>query len=113
MGVYFAGALLLARFQRRPSPFFATAGAGPALLFVRYDGEARPPLRSSSGSRWMGTVYLRGDAGIEVATWLRLGLRALVGASFQRTSVTFAGSEAGNFGPALFAGFAFAEISLP
>jgi hypothetical protein len=37
----------------------------------------------------------------------------LAGASLQRMSVTFAGSEAGSFGPALFAGFAIVEVALP
>jgi hypothetical protein len=113
LGAYFAGALLLARFPRRATPFFATAGAGAALLFVTYDGATREPLRSTAGSRLTGAAYLRADVGLEIAAWFRLGLRVLAGASLQRMSVTFAGSEAGSFGPALFAGFAIVEVALP
>jgi hypothetical protein len=113
LGAYFAGAALLARFERQATPFFATAGAGAAVLLVKYAGETREPLRSTSGSRLTGAAYLRGDVGIETAAWLRFGLRVLVGASFQRLALTFAGNDAGAFGPAFFAGFALAEVSLP
>jgi hypothetical protein len=113
LGGYFAGAALLARFARRASPFFATLGAGPALMLITYDGQTRAPLHASSGSRVTGAAYLRGDIGVETAHWLRLGLRVLVGASLQRTSLTFAGNAAGNFGPAFFAGLVLAELSLP
>ena len=113
LGAYFAGALLLARLQRHASPFFATAGAGAALLLLKYDGETQEPLRSTAGSRLTAAAYLRGDVGIETAAWLRLGLRVMAGASFQRTAVTFAGNEAGSFGPVFFAGFALLEVALP
>jgi hypothetical protein len=111
LGPYFGGVLALARFQPRASRLFATAGAGAALLLLRYEGETDEPLQASSGTRLTGAAYLRGDFGIEAARWLRFGVRALAGASFQRLSVTFAGNDAGSFGPALFAGFALAELS--
>jgi hypothetical protein len=108
---YFGGALALLRFQPRASRLFATAGAGAALLLLKYEGETDEPLQSSSGTRSTGAAYLRGDFGVEAARWLRFGVRALAGASFQRMSMTFAGNAAGSFGPALFAGFALAEAS--
>jgi hypothetical protein len=110
VGAYFAGVLALARFQSPASPFFATVGAGAALLLLRYNGDAREPLRSNAGTRMTGAGYLRGDVGVQAASWLRLGVRVLAGASFQRISVTFAGNDAGSFGPALLAAFALAEV---
>jgi hypothetical protein len=112
LGAYFVGAALLARLQRRASAFYASGGAGAALLVVKYAGDAREPLRSSSGSQPTGAAYLRADAGVEAASWLRFGVRALAGASFQDIAVSFAGNEAGSFGPAFFAGFALADFSL-
>jgi hypothetical protein len=111
LGAYFVGALALVRFQSDPSRFFATVGAGAALLIVRYEGDTHEPLRASSGTQPVGAMYLRGDVGIVATSFLRFGVRALAGASFPRVSVTFAGNDAGSFGPGLFAGFAFAEIS--
>lgn len=111
LGPYFGGVLALARFQPRAGRLFARAGAGVALLLLKYEGEADEPLQASSGTRLTGAAYARGDFGVEAARWLRFGVRALVGASFQRMSVTFAGNDAGSFGPALFAGFALAEAS--
>jgi hypothetical protein len=110
---YFAGLALLARLSPHASPFFATAGAGVSLLFVDYDADAREPLRSSSGHRWMQAVYLRVDVGLDLVAWLRVGVRGIAGASAQRLSLDFAGNSAGSFGPALFAGFAFIELALP
>jgi hypothetical protein len=110
LGTYFVGALALVRLGSRASRFFATVGAGAAPMLVRYSGEAREPLESSAGTRLIGAAYLRGDVGIAATSWLRFGVRALAGASFPRVSVTFAGNDAGNFGPGLFAGFGFAEV---
>jgi hypothetical protein len=112
LGTYFAGVLALARFQPRAGAFFATLGVGPALLLVAYEGEAREPLRSRSGTRLTGGAYLRGDAGVAAGRYLRFGVRALAGASFPSISVAFAGNDAGSFGPTFFAGFALAEVSL-
>jgi hypothetical protein len=111
LGTYFAGVLALVRFAPGAGRFFVTVGAGGAPLLVRYRGETRAPLRSSAGTRFMGAAYVRGDVGIVAASWLRLGVRALAGVSFPRLSVTFAGNDAGNFGPGLFAAFGFAEVA--
>ena len=71
------------------------------------------PLQSSSGHKLMQAVYLRVDAGLELVAWLRVGVRALAGASVQQLSFTFAGNDAGSFGPFLLAGFGFVEVALP
>ena len=113
LGAYFAGAVLLMRLGPLPSPFYATAGAGGAALLAKYDGETRAPLHASAGSKLLGAAYARLDAGIEVTSWLRLGVRVLVCASFVRLSVQLAGNDAATFGPALFAGFGLAELALP
>jgi hypothetical protein len=112
VGSYFAGALALVRVEPTESLFFATVGAGAAFLLVKYEGSARAPLRSSSGTQPAGALYVRGDLGFQVASWLRLGVRALAGASFQRTQIKFAGNAAGSYGPALLAGFFLAEVAL-
>jgi len=111
LGPYFGGASVLARFQSEGNPLFATAGVGAAVLLVSYEGEAHDPLQSSSGSQVTAAAYLRAEGGFEATRWFRFGLRALVGATFQRISVTFAGNDAGSFGPVFFAGFGFAEIA--
>lgn len=111
LGVYFAGVLALLRLQPRAQRFFATVGAGATMMPVRYRGETSEPLRSHAGTSLTGGAYVRGDAGVVAASWLRFGARALAAASFPDISVTFAGHDAGRFGPAIFAGLAFAEVS--
>jgi hypothetical protein len=111
LATYFAGALALIRFRPHAGRFFATLGVGAASLMVRYSGKANEPLQAQAGTRFAGAAYLRGDLGIVTNRWLRFGVRALVGASFPRVSVTFAGNHTANFGPALLAGFGFAEVS--
>jgi hypothetical protein len=110
---YFAGALWLVRLQREGSPWFATAGAGGAALLIRYSGETSEPLQASSGNRLTAAAYLRGDVGFAATPWLAFGLRGLAGASFGRISVTFAGNDAGSFGPAFFSALAFMQLSIP
>jgi hypothetical protein len=112
ISTYFAGVTALARLVPDGRRFFASAGVGLALLLVRYEGEAREPLRASSGLQWTGAPYLRADLGARVTSWLRLGMRALAGVTFQRVSVLFAGNEAGSIGPFMVMGFAFAEVPL-
>jgi hypothetical protein len=113
LGAYFAGVLALARFQLGAGRFFATVGVGAAPLLVRYQGETQAPFQSKTGTQLTGAIYLRGDVGIIATRWLRFGVRGLAGAIFPRVSVTFAGNDTGSFGPALFAGFGFAEVSFP
>jgi hypothetical protein len=104
---------LLLRLAPDPKPWFASAGAGATLLFVRYDGDADEPLQASSGSRATAAAYVRGDLGLALNSWLRVGVRALAGVSFERITVTFAGNAAGHYGPALLACFAFVGVYWP
>jgi hypothetical protein len=110
---YLAGATLLWRLAPDAPSWFANAGAGAGLLLVRYDGDAAEPLRARSGARPMGATYAHGDVGLALASWLRVGLRALIGVSFERVTVTFAGNSAGSYGPALLAGSVFAGVHWP
>ena len=109
-GTYLAGAALLWRLAPDARSWFANTGAGGGLLLVRYEGDAGEPLRASSGSRATAVAYAHGDVGLALASWLRIGLRAQVGVSFERISVTFAGNSAGSYGPALLAGSVFAGM---
>lgn len=111
LGTYLAGVLALARFRPGAGRFFATLGAGAALLFLDYRGDTQDPLQPKSGLQLAGAAYVRADLGVVAASWLRFGLRGLGGASFPTVSVTFAGNDAGKIGPGLFAGVAFAEVS--
>jgi hypothetical protein len=113
ISAYLAGAVLLLRLAPDAKPWFASAGAGAALLIVRYDGDAAEPLQASSGSRATEAAYARADLGLALTGWLRLGVRALAGVSVERVRVTFAGNAAGNYGPVLLAGFAFAGVYWP
>lgn len=110
---YFGGLAFVLRVTQPASPFFVTGGGGFALLYVKYDAVAQQPLESSSGQKLMEAFYLRVDAGFELVTWLRLGVRALGGATLQHVSFKFAGNDAGSFGPVLLAGFGFLELALP
>lgn len=113
ISAYFAGAVLLLRLAPDAKPWFASAGAGAAALVLRYEGDAAEPLHASSGTRATAAAYLRGDLGLALTGWLRVGVRALAGVSFERITVAFAGNDAGNYGPALLAGFAFAGLYWP
>jgi hypothetical protein len=110
---YFAGGALLLRLAPDARSWFANAGAGAAFLLVRYEGDTAQPLRATSDSRATAAAYALFDLGLSLASWLRLGVRALAGASFERMSVTFAGNAAGSYGPALLAGFVLAGMSFP
>jgi hypothetical protein len=112
IGTYFAGLAALARLVPEGRRFFASAGLGLALLVVHYDGDARLPLRSSSGVHWTGGPCLRADLGVRVASWLKLGVRGLAGVTVQRVSITFAGNDAGSIGPFFFTSLALAEVPL-
>jgi hypothetical protein len=85
-----------------------------SLLYVKYDAETQQELlHSRSGHKLMQAGYLRLDAGLELVAWLRLGVRALGGASLQHITFRFAGNDAGSFGPIVLAGFGFVELALP
>jgi hypothetical protein len=110
VGTYLLGGGVFRRFAGASTPLFATAGLGAALLYVTFQGDTHSPLVSSSDGAFTMATYLRGELGLQPATWLRLGVRGLAGASATRVKVQFAGNEAGSWGGGLLAAFALAEV---
>jgi hypothetical protein len=90
--------------------WFANAGAGAGVAYLRFSGDAVAPLSSDAVGVWTGAALVRGQAGVEVARWLQAGATAVVGASFEQVAVQFAGNQAGQFGRTFLAAFLFAGV---
>jgi hypothetical protein len=112
VGTYLLGGALFTRFSGASTPLFATAGLGAALLYITFEGDTHAPLVSSSDSAFALAAYLRAELGFEPASWLRIGVRGLAGASATRLKVQFAGNDAGSWGRELLAAFVLAEVPL-
>jgi hypothetical protein len=112
VGTYLLGGAVFTRLSGAFTPLFATAGVGAGLLYITFEGDTHAPLVSSSDNAFALAAYLRGELGFEPATWLRLGLRGLAGASATRVKVQFAGNDAGSWGRELVAAFVLAEVPL-
>jgi hypothetical protein len=110
VGAYCAGAALVAHMDPSGSPFFGAAGLGIAALRVSADGQAMAPLVASSTSTTVAAGYFRADGGVDVTRAFRLGLRAVVGTTISRVSLSFAGNDAGTWGRPFVAGLALAEL---
>ena len=95
VGAYLAGLTLLARVTRPGADFLVTAGGGAAFVDVRATG----------------AVYARADGTFEATGWLKLGVRAVIGAATSRVALQFAGNDAGNWGRPFLGGFALADVS--
>jgi hypothetical protein len=111
MRTHLGGVVLLAH-ARAPAAFYASGGAGAALVRVGFDGETdNPMLTARSTSLVAGAGYLRADAGLEAASWLRVGVRAVAGAALRHAGVRLAGNEAATWGPLFAAAFAVLDLS--
>jgi hypothetical protein len=111
MRTHLGGVVLLAH-AHAPAAFYASGGVGAALVRVGFDGETdNPMLTARSTSLVTGAGYLRGDAGLEAASWLRVGVRAVAGAALRHAGVRLAGNEAATWGPLFAAAFAVLDVS--
>jgi hypothetical protein len=110
VGTYFVAASAFAKARAPASPFFANLGVGLAVMRITFSGETHAPLVPSSDHTLTAASYLRGDAGVEPARWLRLGARGLAGLTADRVDLRFAGNQAGSYGHSFFAAFALAEV---
>lgn len=109
-GVWLAGASLY--LDHEPgSGLFGRAALGAAVIHLIADGSAAAPLVASSHSATAGAVYARADGGVEVAWWLRLGVRAVAGAVPGGIAVQFAGNDAGTWGRPFLAAMAIADVA--
>lgn len=110
IGTYLAGVGLFTRLSGPKTPFFATAGVSAALALITSEGDTRAPFVADSESAFTAAAYLRGEAGLEPISWLRIGFRGLAGASATRVQVHFAGNDAGSWGRTFVAAFVLAEV---
>jgi len=112
IGAYLAGLALLARLTHPGADFSVTAGGGVAFADIRAAGETSAQLlHTASGSAATGALYARGDATFEATRWLKLGVRAVIGAATSRVTLQFAGNDAGTWGRPFLGGFALADLS--
>jgi hypothetical protein len=113
VGAYLAGLTVAGRVSHAESPLLVTAGLGLGVLDLRADGQTSSPLQATSASLVTGAIFGRADASFEVARWLRLGLRAVAGATAGTIKVDFAGNDAGTWGQPFLGGLVLADLSLP
>jgi hypothetical protein len=112
IGATLGGAALLAHAGGPAEGLFGVAGLGVAVIRVDFDGHtSNPMLASQSSSLATGALYLRADGGFEATRWLRLGVRAVGGATAERAAVRFAGNQAGTWGPIFLAAFLVLDLS--
>ncbi|HEY4186321.1 MAG TPA: hypothetical protein VGP07_14700 [Polyangia bacterium] len=111
IGTALVGAAFFARFEDAGDmPFFGTLGLGFAVLRVGSKGEPVAPLVARSTSAFTSAPYLRAEGGFALTTWVRIGLRALVGATATKLTVQFAGNDAATWGRPFVAPMAFADF---
>jgi hypothetical protein len=91
--------------------FYGRVAVGAAAIRLTTEGSAATPLVGSSRSALAGAVYGRADGGLEVAWWLRVGLRAVAGAIPGGVTVHFAGNEAGTWGRPFLAGLFVLDVA--
>ena len=92
---------------------FGRAAVGAAVVRFIADGSPQTPLVGSSPSTTAAAYYARVDGGVEVTWWLRLGLRAVVGAVPSGIAVRFAGNDAGTWGRPFLAGMMLVDVPWP
>lgn len=112
IGAYLAGLTLIGRVSRIGSPLLATAGVGLGVLDLRADGQTSAPLQATGASLVTGAIFARADASLEIVRWLRLGLRAVAGATTSAIKLDFAGNDAGTWGQPFVGGLVLADSEL-
>ena len=111
ISTFLAGAALFTSYEDRKNGVYVSGGAGAGVLRIEADGTAVQPFLSQDRSIVTGAVYARGDAGLEAASWLRFGVRGVVGATTSKVAVRFAGNEAGSWGRPFLGAMAIAELT--
>jgi hypothetical protein len=110
LGVFLAGGEVSRCFETNAPRLFLTTGVGAALAWVSARGQTQPPLLAATSSAFAGLGYARVDAGWRVAEWLRFGITAALGATFDRVTIRFAGNDAATWGWPILASFLFGEV---
>lgn len=110
IGAWLVGANLYLDYEPG-NGLYARAAVGAAAIRLTAEGAATSPLVASSQSTTAGAVYGRADGGIELAWWLRLGLRAVAGAVPGGVLVHFAGNDAGTWGRPFLAGLLVLDVA--
>ena len=113
IGAYLAGLTLIGRLSPVGSPLLATAGVGLGVLDLRADGQTSAPLQATGASVVTGAIFARADASLEIVRWLRLGLRAVAGATTSAIKLDFAGNDAGTWGQPFLGALVLADLSWP
>ena len=106
---YVAGGEVFARFEGNAQRLFLATGLGAAFAWLSARGLGKPPLLGTSATTRTGLGYARLDLGWRPLHWLGFGLAAVLGASFDRVVVRFAGNEAATWGWPFWASFVFGE----
>jgi hypothetical protein len=110
IGTYMAGVAFLLQTRTAADRIFINGGVALAALRVSFDSDANAPLLAHSTGVTAGAAYVRSDIGVELASWLRLGVRASAGAALSRVDVRFAGNDAGSWGRPFAGAFFLAEV---
>jgi hypothetical protein len=110
IATYMAGVAFLLQTRAAADRIFINGGVGLAALRVSFDSDANAPLLAHSTGVTTGAAYVRSDIGVELASWLRLGVRASAGAALSRVDVRFAGNDAGSWGRPFAGAFFLAEV---
>ena len=110
VGAWLAGATVYVDHEPG-NGIYGRLAVGAAAIRVTTSGSAPAPLVASSQNVTAGAIYARADGGFEVAWWLRLGLRAVVGAVPGGVTVHFAGNDAATWGRPLLAGMGLVDLA--
>ncbi|HET9958057.1 MAG TPA: hypothetical protein VFQ61_26355 [Polyangiaceae bacterium] len=110
IGTYVAGIAFLLQTRSQSGRFFANGGAGLGAMRLAVAGETSAPLVSRSVGVTSVAGYIRSDVGAELAPWLRLGARAIAGATPEKLEITVAGNEGGSWGRFYAGAFFLAEV---
>lgn len=87
------------------------AAVGAAVVRFMAEGSPQAPLVGSSQSTTAAAIYARVDGGVEVTWWLRLGVRAVLGAVPSGIAVRFAGNEVATWGRPFLAGMMLVDVA--
>lgn len=100
---FFLGMGLDALVTSPDEPFSFSIGAGVGPLLLWFEGQAKTPQVSNSGTRWTGLAYGHAGIGYRVHPRVRLRFDSLVGPVFPEPVLRIAGREVASFGrPAVF-----------
>jgi hypothetical protein len=75
-----------------------SAGAGPALVLMRMQGDAEPPLRAASDTASAAAVIARAGLHVPLGRQLRAVARVLAGSTLERIRTRFVEREVAHWG---------------